>query len=84
MRAPEIRTLPAAALACEARWFWLNCGVFFHKKNRPRERFYLLPGQGGRNYHRKQRRFRLWAILVALIFGIVMTAIMWWQARPKH
>ena len=58
--------------------------VFFLKKDKPRERFYLLPGQGGKNYHRKQQLFRRWAILVALIFGTLMSAVMWWLARPKH
>ena len=63
--------------------FCYRDGVFFRKKDKPRERFYLLPGQGGRNYHRKQRRFRLWAALVAVIFGTVMAALMWWLSRPK-
>ena len=58
-------------------------GVFFRRKNKPRERFYLLPGQGGRNYHRKQRVLRRWAILVALVFGTVMAVVMWWLSRPK-
>ena len=58
-------------------------GVFFRRKNKPRERFYLLPGQGGRNYHRKQQLFRRWAVIVALICGAVMAAVMWWLSRPK-
>ena len=57
--------------------------MFFRKKDKPRPRFYLLPGQGGRNYHRKQRVFRRWAIIVALIFGTVMAVVMWWLSRPK-
>jgi Na+-driven multidrug efflux pump len=57
--------------------------VFFRKKNKPRERFYLLPGQGGRNYHRKQRRLLWWSVAVALLFGLVLAAVMWWLSRPK-
>ena len=40
--------------------------MFFRKKDKPRERFYLLPGQGGRNYYRKQRFILTWAILGGL------------------
>jgi hypothetical protein len=54
--------------------------VSFGKKRKAHERFYLLPGQGGRNYHRKQRLFIAWAILVALIFGGALAAAMWWLA----
>ena len=57
--------------------------MFFRKKNKPRERFYLLPGQGGRNYHRKQRRLLWWSVAVALLFGLVLAAVMWWLSRPK-
>ena len=35
------------------------------------KRFYLLPGQGGRAYRRKQQIF----LLVAIIVGIVVSAI---------
>jgi hypothetical protein len=55
--------------------------VFGLKSNKPRERFYLLPGQGGRNYRRKQMRFLCWAVLVALLFGLVIALVMWSQAR---
>jgi len=56
--------------------------VFGFKSNKPRERFYLLPGQGGRNYRRKQRRFMRWTVSVAVIFGLIIAFVMWWQARP--
>jgi hypothetical protein len=43
------------------------------KKPRERERFYLLPGQGGSNFYRKQQRIMRWTISLA--------AVMWWQAH---
>jgi hypothetical protein len=46
-------------------------------EGKPRERFYLLPGQGGRAYSRKQRVFLLWAIIVGLAFAGVLTLIMY-------
>jgi hypothetical protein len=57
--------------------------VIFRKKEKPRERFYLLPGQGGRNYYRKQRVMLQWAIVVALLGGAVLAAVMWFMSRPK-
>jgi len=57
--------------------------VFFRKKDKPHERFYLLPGQGGKNYHRKQMYIMRWTIAVALIFGALLAAALWWMSRPK-
>jgi Na+-driven multidrug efflux pump len=57
--------------------------VFFRKKDRPRERFYLLPGQGGKNFHRKQQYIMRWTVVLALLFGALLTAVMWWLAKPK-
>ena len=58
--------------------------MLFRKKNKPRERFYLLPGQGGQNFHRKQQFLLRWAVAVALLGGGLLTAVMWWLSRPKH
>jgi hypothetical protein len=55
--------------------------VFSLKSKKPRERFYLLPGQGGRNYRRKQQVFMRWTVSVAVIFGLILAFVMWWQAR---
>jgi len=64
-----------------------NCGmhprVLFGKRHKPRERFYLFPGQGGRMYRRKQKRFMRWALAVALCFGSVLAAVLWWLSRPR-
>lgn len=51
------------------------------KSKKPRERFYLLPGQGGKNYYRKQRRIMRWTVAVALGFGLAMAGAMWWLAH---
>jgi hypothetical protein len=59
-------------------------GVFGFKSHRHRERFYLLPGQGGRNFRRKQLRFILSAVVVSVVFGLVIAAVMWWQAQPHR
>ena len=55
--------------------------MFGFKSNKPRERFYLLPGQGGRSFRRKQQVFLTAAVAVSLVFGLVIAVIMWWLAR---
>lgn len=55
--------------------------MLFGKRKKPRERFYLLPGQGGRNYHRKQRYILSWTVAVSLVFGGGLAAVMWWLSR---
>jgi hypothetical protein len=57
--------------------------VIFSKKKKPKERFYLLPGQGGRNFARKQRRLIGWSVAVSLVFGLIMAALMYWLARHR-
>ena len=56
--------------------------MFGFKSNKPRERFYLLPGQGGSNYRRKQQLFMRWTISVAVVLGLILGIVMWMQARP--
>ena len=53
-------------------------------EGKPRERFYLLPGQGGRAYSRKQRKFLLWAIVVGLTFAGVFTLVMYLVDRAPR
>ena len=56
--------------------------VLGFKSKKPRERFYLLPGQGGRNYYRKQKVIMRWTVAVSLVFAISLGAVMWWLSRP--
>lgn len=50
-------------------------------EEKQRERFYLLPGQGGRAYNRKQRLFLLWAIIVGVAFSSILTLVMYFLNR---
>jgi hypothetical protein len=54
------------------------------KKNKERERFYLLPGQGGRNYVRKQRQLLFVSIGVGLLLAGVLGVLMWYFGRLQH
>jgi hypothetical protein len=61
----------------------LNEGVF-GKKSKPRERFYLLPGQGGRNFRKKQKKILAWTVAAAVLFGTVLAFFIVWFGRPQH
>jgi hypothetical protein len=54
------------------------------KKTKERERFYLLPGQGGRNFRSKQKVILAWTVVVALVFGGLLAVLIWWFSRPMH
>jgi hypothetical protein len=56
-------------------------GIF--KRNKEAERFYLLPGQGGEAYRRKQRFILAWAIIVGLALSVTLGVLMYFMNRPK-
>jgi len=53
------------------------------KRNKEAERFYLLPGQGGEAFRRKQRFILRWSILVGLILAAAMGALMYFLNKPR-
>jgi hypothetical protein len=57
--------------------------MFGSKRNKETERFYLLPGQGGSAYRRKQRSLLAWAIIVGLALASVLGAVMYYLNQPK-
>jgi len=58
--------------------------MFFSKGKKERERYYLLPGQGGPAAHRKHKKFLKWSIVACLVFSALMALVMYWfdRARP--
>jgi hypothetical protein len=58
--------------------------VFGPKKNKERERFYLLPGQGGRNYIRKQRQLLALSVGVGLLLAGSLAFFMWYFSRLQR
>lgn len=46
-------------------------------EEKERRRFYLLPGMGGRAFHRKQRRIRMAAIAVGLVVSALVALIIY-------
>ena len=58
--------------------------LFNYKRKKENERFYLLPGQGGAAYRRKQKYILAWSILVGVIVSVGLGALMYWFNRPRH
>jgi hypothetical protein len=56
---------------------------FRPKHNKEAERFYLLPGQGGAAYRRKQRFLLTCSIVVGLVVSAVLGALMYFLNKPR-
>jgi hypothetical protein len=52
------------------------------KRDKERERFYLLPGMGGRAARAKHRRILQWSIAIGLIVSAVVAAGIYLVNRP--
>jgi hypothetical protein len=46
--------------------------------DKERDRFYLLPGMGGRALRRKQKTFLIWAVVAGSFVGLATAAVMFW------
>jgi hypothetical protein len=55
--------------------------MFRPKNDKERERFYLLPGQGGRAAQRKHLYFLKWSIVAALAISAILGLIMYLANR---
>ncbi len=53
------------------------------KRNKENERFYLLPGQGGQAYRRKQIFFFKWSVVAGLLVAAILGVLMYWLNHPK-
>jgi len=57
------------------RWFQSNEERALQKEQK---RYYLLPGQGGRAYQRKQRMILWCAVIVGLLVSAILAITMYW------
>jgi hypothetical protein len=53
-------------------------GFFFRDKEQ--DRYYLLPGMGGRALRQKQKASLIWALAVGLVVSAAIAAAMCWLA----
>ncbi len=56
--------------------------LFDEKKER--ERFYLLPGMGGRALRRKHKRILGWSLLAGLLVSLVLAWILYLLQSRSH
>ena len=53
-----------------------------HRSQDEKERYYLLPGQGGSSYRRKQRFILKSAIVVGFVVSAILAVVMFLVYRP--
>ncbi len=51
------------------------------KRDKEKDRFYLLPGMGGRAYRRKQRVILFWSIVAGLLFSAAFAGGLYYLAQ---
>ncbi|HZF00716.1 MAG TPA: hypothetical protein VE344_02360 [Methylomirabilota bacterium] len=51
------------------------------KRDKDQQRFYLLPGQGGRAHRRKQKFILAWSAIVAFIIAAILATAMYFINR---
>lgn len=55
--------------------------MLFAKKEKPRERYYLLPGMGGRATRRKLWVMLGWAVLAGVVTSAVLCLVLYFINR---
>jgi hypothetical protein len=57
--------------------------LFGFNRNKEAKRFYLLPGQGGSAYRRKQKFILKWSAVAALLLSAILAALMYWLDKTR-
>lgn len=57
---------------------------WFQRDRKEPERFYLLPGQGGRARLRKKRMMLLWSLAVGLPIAVLVAVTLYWLNSPAR
>ncbi len=47
------------------------------QRDKEQNRFYLLPGMGGRAFRRKRRRILFWALVAGLLVSAVLACLLY-------
>lgn len=51
------------------------------RRDKEKERFYLLPGMGGRSLRRKRRMMLKWSIVAGVCTSVVLTCLLYWMSN---
>ena len=51
------------------------------ERDKERERFYLLPGMGGRALRREQRTILQWSVVAGLFFSAIVALVLYLISR---
>jgi hypothetical protein len=51
------------------------------QRDAERDRFYLLPGMGGKSFRRKQRYILKWSIAAGLLVSAIVAGLLYWLSR---
>ena len=54
------------------------------ERNRERERFYLLPGMGGRAARQKHRWMLQWGIVTGLVVSAALAVVLYWAHQLSN
>jgi hypothetical protein len=57
--------------------------MLWFQRDKERQRFYLLPGMGGRARWRKEMRFLRWSIAAGLVVSAIVAGILYYISRNK-
>ena len=57
--------------------------MLWFERDKERERFYLLPGMGGRARRAKEMRFLRWSVAAGVVVSASMACILYFISRNK-
>jgi hypothetical protein len=57
--------------------------MLWFERNKERERFYLLPGMGGKARRQKELRYLRWSIAAGLLVSAIVAGILYFISRSE-
>jgi hypothetical protein len=60
----------------------IRVNMFWIKKDRDKERFYLLAGMGGRSHRRKHLHFLAWSLLAGSVVAGILALSLYFVNKP--
>lgn len=57
--------------------------MLWFERDKERERFYLLPGMGGRARRRKEMLFLRWSLAAGLVVSAIVACILYFISRNQ-